>query len=695
MNQYLQLETSPAFIILCLLAGIGYAYILYRGEKRWSSTINKIFFVMRALLVASIAFLLLGPIVKRINNIFEKPVVVIVRDNSASIKETTDSTTLHTIGKNLETTASTLREKGYEVKTTDLTGREMNSTDIKYNESTSDLNAALKKVSNQYEGKNVAGVILVSDGIYNAGLSPLYSVFNFPVYTIGVGDTSQRVDIAIKNIQYNKLAYQGNKFPVHAEILVKGIPNKSINVSLHMKGKEVGRQVKNSGNTTLLSYDFQLTAEEQGIQKIDVRVEADSRESNTRNNHSSIFVEVVEGKKKILLVAPFPHPDIKALREVVDKNSNYEFFLHIPGLKEQPADILQPDKIDLAILLQTPDLRGRTREIFQRFVTSKTSLLITLGQQSDLLTLMRSGMPIKFSSLPNDFDEVTPFINNTFPYFTISPENNSIVEDYPPASVHFGKLQLPLNATPLLYQRIGSVTTDKPLLAVQTQDNRKIGLLLSEGIWRWRLNEYDRTENTVAFDELFGKLIQYLSTADDKRKFKSYPIQQEFSDEEPVTFESQVYNDLYEPIYGNNIHFDITDEAGKRSQYSYVTSQGNTRYQIGGLKEGVYRYKASTTLNGKAEEVKGEFVVIASKAELQNLTADFELLKKLSENTGGTFYAASQINSLTMKLQQTQAKSIIHTEELYDSVINLKIIFWLLILLLGAEWFLRKYFGAY
>src|SRR4051812_19262410 len=105
MNQYLQLETSPVFVILCLLAGIGYAYVLYRGEKRWSSTINKIFFVMRALLVASIAFLLLGPIVKRINNIFEKPVVVIVRDNSASIKETTDSTTLHAIGQNLESTA--------------------------------------------------------------------------------------------------------------------------------------------------------------------------------------------------------------------------------------------------------------------------------------------------------------------------------------------------------------------------------------------------------------------------------------------------------------------------------------------------------------------------------------------------------------------------------------------------------------
>ena len=56
----------------------------------------------------------------------------------------------------------------------------------------------------------------------------------------------------------------------------------------------------------------------------------------TRNNRSSVFIEVVEGKKKILVIASSPHPDIKALREVVDKNPNYEFLLHIPGVEEQP-----------------------------------------------------------------------------------------------------------------------------------------------------------------------------------------------------------------------------------------------------------------------------------------------------------------------------------------------------------------------
>jgi hypothetical protein len=43
-------------------------------------------------------------------------------------------------------------------------------------------------------------------------------------------------------------------------------------------------------------------------------------------------------------------------------------------------------------------------------------------------------------------------------------------------------------------------------------NNRKIAVLIGEGIWRWRLNEFADTGNTVAFDELFSKLVQYLST---------------------------------------------------------------------------------------------------------------------------------------------------------------------------------------
>lgn len=689
--QQVVFDSSPAFLLVCLLLAIGLAWLLYRAAHPWSKTWNRILLALRALLLFMLLFLLLGPIVRQINNIFEKPLFIVVRDDSESIAAVTDSAALQSLSQQLDVTRQMLTEKGFEVVSTDLEGEP--SEDERYAAAVTDLNGALRKVANRFEGRKVAGVLLASDGIYNTGVSPLYTSYNFPITTLGLGDTSQRTDVAIRNVAYNKIAYQGNKFPVRVEVLTKNTGRQTVKVTLLQRGKAIDQQTKTVEQDRPVAYDFQPLAGEQGIQKLDVQVEVKQGEFNTQNNRASVFVEVVEGKKKILLVAPAPHPDIKALREVVDKNSNYEFLLNIPGMPgQQPAPT---DDVDLVIFHQAPDLRGATRELFTRFVKTRAALLVIVGQQSDLRTIAQQGMPLKIDGMPRDYDEVTPVVNAAFSSFVVSPEVNTIMADYPPVSVHFGRVSVPLSATPLLFQRVGNLATQKPLLAVEVKDDRKVAILMGEGIWRWRLNEFDRTENTVAFDELFGKLIQYLSTSDDKRKFKSYPIQQEFSDTEPAVFESQVYNDIFEPVYGNTIQLDITNEAGKRQSYSYVTSPANTRYQVGGLKEGVYRYRARTTINQKEEEVRGEFAVVHRQAELQNLTADFDLLRKLSAQTGGKFYKAAETARLQSDLSQARATSVIHTEETYESVVNLKWVFVLLVALLSLEWFARRFWGSY
>lgn len=692
-RQQVIFESSPAFIFVCLLLGVGYAYLLYSAKHPWSHSMNRFLFAVRAVLAFLLAFLLLGPIVKQVTNETEKPLFVILRDNSESITETTDSATLNEIDQSLRATRQALEDKGYNVVETDLAGNE--SDTWTFTETQSNLTDGLRRVTARYEGQNIAGVIFVSDGIFNAGLSPAYASFNFPVYSVGVGDTTQRTDLTLRNVAYNKIAYEGNKFPVRAEVLLSGISGNDVTVSLIHRGKVLDRETKNSGNNQLVTFDFEPLADEQGIQKLDIQVEVLQGEYNIKNNKSSIFVEVVSGKKKILVVAPAPHPDIKALRAVIEKNSNYEFLLHIPGLHEQQPATMQPEDIDLVIFDQAPDLRGRTRDVFQKFAQSKSSLLLLLGTQSDLQALARANMPVQFQIPPRDFDQVTPVTNLNFSNFTLSPDVNTIVPDFPPVSVHFGKLQIPLSATPLLFQKVGSVTTDKPLLAVDIQNDRKIGLMLGEGFWRWRLHEYEKTETTAAFDELFGKLMQFLSTTDDRRRFRSYPIKQEFSDTEAVVFESQLYNDIFEPIYGNTVTIELTNDAGRRTEYTYATSPGNTRYQIGGLTEGVYRYRAHTNVDGKTEEVRGEFAVVERLVELQNLTADFNLLRKVSANTGGSFHNASEVDALTNRLQQTEATGVIHSQEVYDALINLKWVFFMLVLIAGLEWFLRKYYGSY
>lgn len=685
-------ELSPGYIFLCFLLAAGYAVLLYRTKNPWSQWLNRGLFTLRLIVTFFLAFFLLAPIVKQISNVYEKPVFVILQDNSRSIREVTDTVLRNGIAQQISATQKTLNDLGYE---TVVTNFDEDGIDNRFELTSTNIHESLRGLSNRFEGRNLSGVVLVSDGIYNAGLSPLYGNYNYPVYTVGVGDTTQRADLLIKNLAYNKIAYQGNKFPIRADVMVKGFSKENIFVSLTHKGKIVDRQTKSSAGDGLLTFDFEPLADEQGIQRYDIQVDIKPEERNTKNNRTSIFIEVVEGKKKILLVSAAPHPDIKALRAVIEQNSNFEFILHVPRVEEATTGNLLPENIDLAIFYQVPDTRGQIRDLFQRFAKSRTSLFLMVGPGNDLTMLGSQQMPVTFEQPPRQYDEVTPVVGAAFSNFTITSDANSVFAGYPPVQVHFGKIKFPIQASTLLLQKVGSLVTEKPLLYLLHEDTRKIGVLLGEGIWRWRLHEFSRTEKTESFDEVFGKLVQYLSTSDDKSKFRSYPVQQQFSDIEPVIFESQVYNDIYESVYGNTIELEITDEQGKRNQYSYITSPGNTRYPIGGLKDGVYRYKASTVLNTVREEVRGQFSVVAQQLELQSLTADFELLRNLSKQTLGTFYKMDQWEKLQHDLRTKEAQVIIRSEERYDSLINLKGLFFLLLILVSGEWFLRKYFGSY
>jgi hypothetical protein len=209
------------------------------------------------------------------------------------------------------------------------------------------------------------------------------------------------------------------------------------------------------------------------------------------------------------------------------------------------------------------------------------------------------------------------------------------------------------------------------------------------------LDEYATSEKTEIFDETFSKLIQYLSTVEDKRKFRFFPTQNEFTDSSPVIFEGQVYNDLFEKIYGNKIDLKLIDEKGKTSAYSYTLSPGGERYRVGGLKEGAYRFIATTEINSKMEIASGQFSVKEQNIEPVNVVADFGLLKKLSRATGGKFYHQNEWNQLISDFKKTQPKKLIHSEESFNPFIHVKWFFFLLLLLISAEWFSRKYLGSY
>jgi hypothetical protein len=80
-------QSSPWFILLCLLVGAAYSYLLYSKEPVWGPNINKSLAVLRFIIVSFLCFLILSPIVKQVKNFIEKPILVVAIDNSESLAE--------------------------------------------------------------------------------------------------------------------------------------------------------------------------------------------------------------------------------------------------------------------------------------------------------------------------------------------------------------------------------------------------------------------------------------------------------------------------------------------------------------------------------------------------------------------------------------------------------------------------------
>lgn len=211
---------------------------------------------------------------------------------------------------------------------------------------------------------------------------------------------------------------------------------------------------------------------------------------------------------------------------------------------------------------------------------------------------------------------------------------------------------------------------------------------------KWRLFEYSRNQSTALFDELILKSVQFLSSKEDRRKFRVYPQQNEFIENEPVVLETETYNSLYEPIYGIKVDLTLQNELINNS-YTFVTSESNSRFILRDLNPGVYSYSASAIVNERMENVNGQFVVKTMDLEAINLTADHRLLQELSINSGGKFFHSNNMDNLLNEMAANKPPEIIHSSEKLLPLINLLWVFILLLALISSEWFLRKYYGGY
>lgn len=667
-------------LLLPLIAG----YVVYRADVRRAITYPWLTAALRGLVVLLTLLLLIAPLINIDRNETEKPIVLFLQDNSASVPLALKADT-SSYGKDAATLLEKL-EKEYRVVKWGFGNAIQKDTLFSYKQQGTDIGAALAQAIEFYGQQNLGAVILATDGRYNQGINPQFSdlPFNGSLYTVALGDSAQQRDLRIAQVYANRTVSLGSQFEIRADIIAQGCEGYNDNVRLTEAGGGAGQSTPLSipANRFDRAVSFTLKADRAGLHHYIISAPAADGEQNIANNRRDVFVEVVNEKKNILIAAASPHPDIAAIREALSGLEGYTITV-------RTGDNLPASFADYNIII----LHGLPAQgiAMQGLAASKKPVWFILGASSYMPFVNGAQNAARANVNPAAQQPVFAALNPSFTAFTLPQNMNAVLDKMPPLSVPVGQIQLGPNAIALMNARGNA---QQPLWILQ-QGNTPMALLAGEGIWRWRLFEYRHFNTHATIDEAIRQTVSFLSVNVTEKPFTVSLPKYVWSDDEAIILNAYLLNANNEQVNTPEASIVIIDTAGRKTPYNFERSGNAYRLNIGLRAAGSYNYSAKVVYEGKAYTATGSFAVQHMPVELLETGADYPLLHAVANKYHGTLIPHRQVSSLYDSIKRNQAiKPVIqsHTESI--PLVDWKWYFLFILLFAVTEWLLRKYWMA-
>lgn len=700
--QHLSWQYPSWYLIICAGLGIAAAVFLYRRDKTFIDQpqwLRYLLAILRGTVVTVLASLLLAPLLKLLMSRTESPVIIIANDQSTSIRSALSKSDSTQWSAALDRLANRLSEK-YVVHRLGFGENVELVEQWRYNDQASDMGQLMTYLQEQYRGQNVGAVIMASDGAVNRGRNPLYATLDqrAPLYTVALGDTIRKTDLQIRDILHNTIAYLGDRFTIQVDI--SALRLQGANTSLEIRHIRDDQQVLLEKIPVAIGSDpfFEtreiiLEASHSGVQRYRAQLSQVRNEVTYVNNVRDFFVEVIDGRLKVLVAGNSPHPDLGVWKNALLSQRNYEVDVRM-------ADELNAQSVkdyDLVVLHQLPSSRHPVRDVLNALDKQGVPRIFIAGYQTDIPQLNQAQPFVSIQAganrTPND---VTILLNPSFSLFNLSDDLKDKLESFSPLVSPYGEYVATGAAQVLAYQRIGRVDTQYPLIVMGENNDVRTCVIAGEGMWKWQLFDQLQNGSKEITQELLGQLTQYASTKSDKRKFKVTSSKRLYTGLDDISFQAELYNDNYELVNAPEVFLKIRNRSGEEFDYSMNTTANAYTLHIGKFPEGNYSWSASAELNGVRHTHEGKFVVQPVQLETLETTADHGLLRLLASKYGGRMLYPEELDALGDEiLKSDQIKPVLYSSTQTRPLIHIK---WLCIILLTGlclEWFLRRYFGGY
>jgi len=649
--------------------------------------------VFRFLSVSVLTFLLLSPTIKTKRKQIERPIVIIAQDNSKSILINKDSLYyLDSMAYNIRILSREL-SKNSDIDSFLFGKSVIEGESPQYTDNTSNYSNLFTHIKQNYSGLNVGALILIGDGINNNGIDPIYasSDISFPIFTVALGDTSKMLDSKIDDIRYNSIVYSGDIFSLEVSLSASLMKGNSTTIKLLENNKTISEEkMVFSSNNYRKSVKFDIEASIAGKHRYKVVVEPSSGEISIENNVRNIFIDVLDSRQQILILAYAPHPDIGAIRQSLVKNKNFQVDVaYIGGFNN---DIT---RYDLVVLHQLPANKNSGSNILNKLEEHETPMLFVLGDESNLLTFNKYFKGLNILSTVGSKVNARFDYNNLFSYFSFSNEYASELLTLPPLRAPLGNYQLSMGAEVFGWQVVNGILTGFPLVTYYNNIGIKSGVISGEGLWLWRIHNQLLYGNSNAVDAFINKSAMFLIADTDKRHFK---IQSKgvYDSNEDVVINAELYNKALEPNNSSEVKLSLTNEIGERYNFVFSPFEDYYKLNLNKLPVGIYRYSANVRLGTDDYDSNGEFIVQQLDNESRFLNANHRLLSQIATEHGGAMYYPSEIDSLLIDINSLNSMtSRVYYDYKFTQLNSLIYLLLGLLFLLSFEWFMRKYFGNY
>jgi uncharacterized membrane protein len=604
------------------------------------------------------------------------------------------------------------------------------------------IRKALEYVRGRYEGRDLAGIVLISDGAAtgafdedagDGAIRDFLRSLETRVHTVWAARDGLK-DLAVARVMADEFAFVRTVVRIDAVIRTTGLAERTIPVTLSTDGQPLRQKlVELPAGDHEVTVTFEVTPPRVGRYVYEIGVPVVPGEAVTTNNTRSFVIRVIRDKIRVLQVAGAPSWDVRALRQMLKSNPNVDLISFFILRTQDDVSLVPNDEMSLipfptrelfeqelpsfdVIVMQNfeylPYGIGDYLENIRSYVEGGGGLAMLGGAQSFTSggyygTPVAKALPVE---LYGPFDSAPILDTGKF-----QPQLTTAGQLHPVTSLRYAaddnlaawKTLPPLEGVNL----VAGVKADGTVLAVHPRLRLKGGkpmpvivagehgngrslAITTDTLWRWGFVAAARPGDSGRhYTKLWESAIRWLIHDPDLRNLHVDSDAVEYLPGAPVRVSVRLLGRDYQPYAGGKVALVVKRGADPaRAEQVHETKlrvgeDGLAVYDLGGLDPGVYRVHGTASVAGRQVETSDIFLVREGGSELDRPTGDPATLDLISLVTGGT--ALGPIDELPARLKLDPPR-IVRVDRRTDIELwSRPGLLVLLVGLLGLEWVLR------